>query len=651
MAPLGSLFGIIELQNDPPRFADLWPQLEYWVANVGGFAAVGLVLWIISVFTRQSGGAIGPERRPLVTRFMWGAGAVALAAYSIALVLTLLSLANASPRLESLTNKALFVAGLCAIAGIGEPFARDFLRLRWRRIWALAKLSFKEAVRRRVVLSFMLFFGIFLFPASWIPDKPENELRKTINVIYYGMTPLLVLVALLLAAFSIPNDIKNQTIHTVVTKPVEPFEIVLGRFLGYMGLMTIALFVMTAASLILIHNSNIDPLAVQESMTARKPVYGELEYESRKGSSREGTFTPIDVGREYGYRKYIAGGQLSSQRAIWNFADVPSGLADRPAVPCEFAFDIYRTTKGQENKGVFCSFDIRTWKWDPARQQEYEADCRKAFDTYPPPYRTVRPPAPGDGPEIAANWQQMSQIAEKFGRYERRNIEVYDYHIGSMMLPPGLFKNAIAGSLPEGAGFPTPRGPARLQVRVKCESDSQFIGVAKLDLYMKEAEGSFTLNFFKASVGLWCRLCIVVLLAVAASTYLAGVISFLVTLFLFLSGYFQDFILSLAKGQNIGGGPFESLTRLVRGEVAAAELDKTPTVQMSLFLDEGFRWLLRRIMDVIPDVENYSWSQWVKEGFNIGTEPMIMYVIYLVGYLLPWMVLAYYLMKSREVAA
>ena len=42
--------------------------------------------------------------------------------------------------------------------------------------------------------------------------------------------------ALLLASFGIPNDIKNLNIYTVVSKPVERFEIVLGRFVGYVSL-------------------------------------------------------------------------------------------------------------------------------------------------------------------------------------------------------------------------------------------------------------------------------------------------------------------------------------------------------------------------------------------------------------------------------
>ena len=45
-------------------------------------------------------------------------------------------------------------------------------------------------------------------------------------------------------------EVRNQSIHTIVTKPVERFEIVLGRFLGYGILLTCGLALLTALSLV-----------------------------------------------------------------------------------------------------------------------------------------------------------------------------------------------------------------------------------------------------------------------------------------------------------------------------------------------------------------------------------------------------------------
>src|SRR5262249_5989827 len=157
-----------------------------------------------------------------------------------------------------------------------------------------------------------------------------------------------VAASMILASFSLPADIRNQTIHTVVTKPVERFEIVLGRFVGFAGLMTAILLVMTAVSLVYVLRG-VNPEAAAESLKARGPVYGDRSLEGTTNTEKGES-----VGREWDYRSYISGpmpGQ-SPQYAIWSMKDLPAGLGDRKAVRCEYTLDVYRTTKGEENRGV-----------------------------------------------------------------------------------------------------------------------------------------------------------------------------------------------------------------------------------------------------------------------------------------------------------
>src|SRR5262249_7798457 len=138
----------------------------------------------------------------------------------------------------------------CALAAVLVPVLVNIPQLRWRRIWALAKLSFKEALRRRVLWAFSLLLVVFLFASWFLPYKPEDQVRNYVRAVYWTMTPLLLVTAGLLAAFSIPADLRNQTMHTIVTKPVERFEIILGRFIGYTLLMTMVLAVMNLLSLV-----------------------------------------------------------------------------------------------------------------------------------------------------------------------------------------------------------------------------------------------------------------------------------------------------------------------------------------------------------------------------------------------------------------
>src|SRR5262249_59138311 len=105
-------------------------------------------------------------------------------------------------------------------------------------------------VRSRVVLIFGAMALIFLFADWFVPYKPENQVRNYVRVLYWSMTPLFLMTASLLGSFGIPTDVKSQAIHTIVTKPVEKFEIVLGRFLGYAVLITLGLAAVTGVSIL-----------------------------------------------------------------------------------------------------------------------------------------------------------------------------------------------------------------------------------------------------------------------------------------------------------------------------------------------------------------------------------------------------------------
>ncbi len=126
----------------------------------------------------------------------------------------------------------------------------DFIGTSPRRIFAIARLAAKEAVRRRVILvSFLIFAVALLFGGWFINSGVEHPERIYINFVMWGTQLLILMMVLLISAFSLPEDIKNKTIYTVATKPVRATEIILGRILGFAGLGTALLAVMAMLSL------------------------------------------------------------------------------------------------------------------------------------------------------------------------------------------------------------------------------------------------------------------------------------------------------------------------------------------------------------------------------------------------------------------
>ncbi|HEV3023825.1 MAG TPA: hypothetical protein VGX76_15225, partial [Pirellulales bacterium] len=122
--------------------------------------------------------------------------------------------------------------------------ARDFVSLSPRRILALAWLAVQEAIRRHVLVGFAVFLLILLF-AGWFLDTTTNDPAALyLSFVLTATTYLVLLIALFLSVFSLPADIKNHTIYTIVTKPVRPGEIVLGRIFGFSVIGTLLLAVM-----------------------------------------------------------------------------------------------------------------------------------------------------------------------------------------------------------------------------------------------------------------------------------------------------------------------------------------------------------------------------------------------------------------------
>ncbi|OWK40515.1 hypothetical protein [Fimbriiglobus ruber] len=678
-----TLFGLLILDRDPFGVANFWGLSQAWLQDAGGFAALGLAAYLLYALRVPAEQAESAKSRAGVSAWMLIMAVLTMLAYAVYGVLIFTGKGfdqinglrpadpNAFVKYEApkfsydYQPLVLMAGGLFALLGIGQPFVASLSKIRFRRIGALAKLGVLEVIRSRALFVYVIFLIPMLFPITWfIQPKPEDELRDIIDWMSYMTQLLAILPALLLGAFAIPNDVKNQNIYTIVTKPVERFEIVFGRYLGYLIVLTLALVVMTTGSWLFIRLTGVNQAAKDETLKARVPLRGKLAFQSRRGSI-EGT----NVGREFDYRKYIAGDPSSSQRAIWSFASLPGRLAsDRDYVPCEFTFDIFRMTKGEENRGVNLAIRITTfkcpqvppaearegnWRWEnAARYQEYEQESRQLVAEL----QGIKPGEVQNPATVLAlarpgtpAWRVVNQLAEKYGFYEVTGKEVYDYHPADITVPVGIFKNALSETPAKGAdGI----APPILQVAVKCDTKGQLLGMAEGDLYVLEGNRTFDENYFKAAVGLWCRIALVLGLAVTISTYLAGVISFLVALILFIAGYASDHLTDMASGRSNVGGPFRAVNQLLKAEQPTAIVDSgNPLTRAAEGGDVVFSWLVRRFINLVPDVYAYSWTDFVSEGFNIPLENLVMNLVVLVAYLLPWFILGYFLIRSREVAA
>jgi ABC-type transport system involved in multi-copper enzyme maturation permease subunit len=133
------------------------------------------------------------------------------------------------------------------------------------KIWILARMTFQEAIRRRIVLTGLVLGILFLVVYSVgfymifteISREAIREQTAFARVAQSEMSNFLLMAGLyavaflsvamgaLLSADTLAGEIGSGTIQTIVTKPLRRSDVVLGKWLGFAGLLGLYLLLMS----------------------------------------------------------------------------------------------------------------------------------------------------------------------------------------------------------------------------------------------------------------------------------------------------------------------------------------------------------------------------------------------------------------------
>ncbi len=532
----------------------------------------------------------------------------------------------------------------------------DLISLSPRRVWALARLAVQESMRRRVLVGFGIFVVILLF-AGWFLDTSSNDPATLyLSFVLTATTYLVLLIALFLSTFSLPADIKNHTIYTVVTKPVRPGEIVLGRIIGFSIVGTLMLAAMGLVSYmfvmrVLAHTHSIDVASLKaasgessearvgrtgpaaghrhtvtldaegngetdivqghwHSITAQKQgdkttyaVSGPQDlFTARvpaygtlrfKDRTGKGAKEGVNVGNEFRYRSFIEGGTLAA--AIWTFDNVtPQRFPEY--LPVEMTIRVFRTYKGNIEKGILGSLVLKN-------------------------------PKTGRSSGLTT-------------------FEAKDFHIDHLNIPRkltdekgnplDLFDDLVADG--------------ELELWIQCLDDSQYFGAARYDVYLRASDASFAVNFVKSYLGIWVQMLIVTSLGVMFSTVVSGPVAMIATLAALVVGFFQSFIFGVASGTVEGGGPVESFIRLIKQQNVTTEMELGLTRTVVKAVDSVFMEVMTNLTSLLPDFRRFSTVDYVAHGFNIPADIVGEQFFSALAYVAAVFVIGYLFLRSREMA-
>ena len=610
----------------------------------------------------------------------------------------------------------LTLGGLLVVTlerGPGAAFSRlgrllvsgfqDLFLLSPRRVWALAWLAVKESIRRRVVVAFAVFVVVLLFAGWFLDPSSSHPGRLYLDVVLSATSYLVLLLALFLSALSLPNDIRNRTLHTVVTKPVRPSEIVLGRIFGFTIVGTALLGAMCLLSYGFVvrglshshsldaadvtrlekaaaagqagkldlqttrdqghrHRFHIDPslpaksrtIRVEEeaghthdltyqirrssdasgktvakleyslgppqgALVARVPVYGKLLFRDKSGVD---TPRGINVGDEWPYRSFIQGG--SQAAAMWTFDLDPRQFPRN--VPVEMNIGVFRTYKGNIEKGVLGSLAVRNPKNGLTVEVEIFESMEFAIKKVALPRKIV-------------NYSSKQIIQRKTptarGMMLSPPPEQYD---------PSLLKKTefdLFGDLSDNGKF---------EVWLRCLEPAQYFGAAQPDLYIRAGDASFELNFVKAYLGIWMQMVLMIAFGVMFSTFLSGPVALTATLGALVGGLFNDFMTQLAHHQVIGGGPTEAVVRILKQQNVVSDLDPGVGTTVVKMMDVPMEYFLRFMSSILPSFGDFSYSGFVAHGYNVDFNTLLVHLLTTLAFLVPLFIAGFFFLKTREIA-
>jgi hypothetical protein len=603
-------------------------------------------------------------------------------------------------------------------------FGRELFAVRARRLYSIAKLTIQEANRRMwapwVVLAV---FGLILAFTHWflIPPRAAEMGRLFVGTLTLLCSLLLTAMVTLLTPLSLPADIQNQTIYTVVSKPVRRLELVWGRMIGFMTLVTVLILLFGGVSLYYLKRTvggtitSTEAAAVKAKKESRERDYNQLMEQANQLRSRMAARVPvkaslsfldsrgtphamgIDVGMEQSMkepRSHIEGATPAT--AIWSFGVVvdPFSPSTHPVLLDKRLpvrdFLAAGTIEGLHNRLLELLFQISSEQKQKTQPNLSAADLTRLdasiarntgeAERLKTEYESLKKRA--DDLEAQAAAAQAGGNADQSSSLRRQaralhsdpivvemNFNVYrttkgrlgepvlaeiqvtnphtgddyvnifpirEYYTNQQLIRPEL----LAGSMGD------------LKIEIRCISPTQYLGMAESDLYLLSSNGNFGENYMKGLFGVWLQAMVLTAIGVFAGTFLSWPVALLTTIAFFFAGQvLYNFLVDFTRQAVLGGGPFESLIRLVTHDNQMSDLVPTAGVVIAKTLDSLLMPVMSMLVYIVPNFQALDVSNLVADGFAVSWPTIIFNTLLALAYALPFSIIGYFILKNREVAA
>jgi len=137
------------------------------------------------------------------------------------------------------------------------------------RLSAIATNTLLELVRLKVFYFLLIFALVVIGVTFFYRDIFQDEFQSLKDVSLGAMWIFTLLLSILPTAMLLPKDIEDRTLYTILAKPVPRFEYLLGKFLGVLLLLFIAVAVMSGVFLTVLYAR--EQIALTEAVRMTHP--------------------------------------------------------------------------------------------------------------------------------------------------------------------------------------------------------------------------------------------------------------------------------------------------------------------------------------------------------------------------------------------
>ena len=114
-----------------------------------------------------------------------------------------------------------------------------------KRIFSIAKNTFRESVRDRILYNLVLFVLLITACAVLLGDLTDGQEARTI--VNFGLNAMLlfgVFIAIFVGVGLVSKEIEKKTVYAIFAKPVRRGEFIAGKYLGLCGTLFVNVLIM-----------------------------------------------------------------------------------------------------------------------------------------------------------------------------------------------------------------------------------------------------------------------------------------------------------------------------------------------------------------------------------------------------------------------